>query len=159
MFVEWNHTHKPTVLGVATGAVAGLVAITPGAGFVGPISAMIIGAVAGLVCYLAVVMKARLGYDDSLDVVGVHGIGGTWGALATGLFASAAVGGADGLFFGNPAQMTPQIVSVLGTIVYAGVLTWVILKILDATVGLRVSDEDEQMGLDLSQHNESGYAV
>jgi Amt family ammonium transporter len=159
MFLEWKHRNKPTVLGVATGAVAGLVAITPGAGFVGPLSAMIIGAVAGLICYMAVVWKTRLGYDDSLDVVGVHGVGGTWGALATGLFASAAIGGTDGLFFGNAAQMVPQIVSVLGTIVYAGVLTWVILKILDAVVGLRVSDEDEQMGLDLSQHNEAGYGV
>jgi Amt family ammonium transporter len=161
MFMEWKHTGKPTMLGVATGAVAGLVAITPGAGFVGPISAIIIGAVAGIVCYYAVVMKTRLGYDDSLDVVGVHGVGGTWGALATGLFASTAVnaGGADGLFFGNAAQLWPQILSILATWIYAGVGTWIILKILDATMGLRVSDEDEQMGLDLSQHNEAGYVM
>jgi len=157
MLVEWKHSEKPTMLGVATGAVAGLVAITPGAGFVGPMSALIIGAVAGLICFYAVVLKVRLGYDDSLDVVGVHGVGGTWGALATGLFASAAVGGTDGLFFGNPALMIPQIVSVIGTVVYVGVVTWIILKILDATMGLRVSDEDEQMGLDLSQHNEAAY--
>lgn len=157
MLVEWRHSDKPTMLGVATGAVAGLVAITPGAGFVGPMSALIIGAVAGVICYYAVVLKARLGYDDSLDVVGVHGVGGTWGALATGLFASAAVGGTDGLFFGNPALMIPQIVSVIGTMVYVGVVTWIILKILDVTMGLRVSDEDEQMGLDLSQHNEAAY--
>ncbi len=159
MLVEWRHRDKPTVLGVATGAVAGLVAITPGAGFVGPVSSLIIGAVAGIVCYYAVVAKVRLGYDDSLDVVGVHGVGGTWGALATGLFASAAVGGTDGLFFGNPAQLWLQILSVLGTIVHAGVLTWIILKILDAAIGLRISDEDEQMGLDLSQHNEAGYTL
>lgn len=159
MIVEWRHSGKPTMLGVATGAVAGLVAITPGAGFVSPVSAIIIGAVAGAVCYFAVVIKARLGYDDSLDVVGVHGVGGTWGALATGLFASAAVGGTDGLFAGNPGLMGPQIVSVLGTIVYAGVLSWVILKILDMAIGLRVSEEEEQMGLDLSQHNEAGYAA
>jgi Amt family ammonium transporter len=157
MLVEWKHSEKPTMLGVATGAVAGLVAITPGAGFVGPMSALIIGAVAGMICYYAVVLKTRLGYDDSLDVVGVHGVGGTWGALATGLFASAAIGGTDGLFFGNPALMIPQIISVVGTLIYAGVLTWIILKILDATMGLRISDEDEQMGLDLSQHNEGAY--
>ena len=157
MLVEWKHSEKPTMLGVATGAVAGLVAITPGAGFVGPMSALIIGAIAGLVCFYAVVLKVRLGYDDSLDVVGVHGVGGTWGALATGLFASAAVGGTDGLFFGNPALMIPQIVSVIGTLIYVGVVTWIILKILAATMGLRVSDEDEQMGLDLSQHNEAAY--
>jgi Amt family ammonium transporter len=159
MIVEWRHSGKPTMLGVATGAVAGLVAITPGAGFVSPMSAIIIGAVAGAICYFAVVLKVRLGYDDSLDVVGVHGIGGTWGALATGLFASAAVGGTDGLFAGNPALMGPQMVSVLGTIVYVGVLSWIILKILDLTLGLRVTEEEEQMGLDLSQHNEAGYAA
>jgi Amt family ammonium transporter len=159
MLVEWKHSGKPTMLGAATGAVAGLVAITPGAGFVSPMSALIIGVVAGFVCYYAVVMKMRFGYDDSLDVVGVHGIGGTWGALATGLFASEAVGGSNGLFFGNAAQMGPQIVSIVVTWVHAGVLTWIILKILDATIGLRVSDEDEQMGLDLSQHNEAGYVL
>jgi Amt family ammonium transporter len=122
-------------------------------------SAILIGAVAGAICYFAVVLKVRLGYDDSLDVVGVHGIGGTWGALATGLFASAAVGGTNGLFAGNPALMGPQMVSVLGTIVYVGVLSWIILKILDLTLGLRVTEEEEQMGLDLSQHNEAGYAA
>jgi Amt family ammonium transporter len=159
MIVEWRHSGKPTMLGVATGAVAGLVAITPGAGFVSPMSAIIIGAVAGAICYFAVVLKVRLGYDDSLDVVGVHGIGGTWGALATGLFASAAVGGTDGLFAGNPALMGPQMVSVLGTIVYVGVLSWIILNSLDLTLGLRVTEEEEQMGLELSQHNEAGYAA
>jgi Amt family ammonium transporter len=106
-------------------------------------------------------MKSRFGYDDSLDVVGVHGIGGTWGALATGLFASIAVNsaGADGLFQGNAAQLGKQIVGILATWIYAGVGTWVILKILDSSMGLRVSDEDEQMGLDLSQHNEAGYTM
>lgn len=159
MIVEWRHGGRPTMLGVATGAVAGLVAITPGAGFVSPVSAIVIGVVAGAICYFAVVIKVRLGYDDSLDVVGVHGVGGTWGALATGLFASAAIGGTNGLFAGNPALMGPQILSVLGTIVYAGGLSWIILKILDATIGLRVSEEEEQMGLDLSQHNEAGYST
>ncbi len=159
MVVEWRHGGRPTMLGVATGAVAGLVAITPGAGFVSPVSAIVIGAVAGAICYLAVVLKVRLGYDDSLDVVGVHGVGGTWGALATGLFASAAVGGTNGLFAGNAALMGPQILSVVGTIIYAGVLSWIILKVLDVTIGLRVTEEEEQMGLDLSQHNEAGYAA
>jgi Amt family ammonium transporter len=161
LFVEWQHRGKPTMLGAATGAVAGLVAITPGSGFVGPIAALIIGAVAGAICYFAVMMKSRFGYDDSLDVVGVHGVGGTWGALATGLFASSAINaaGADGLFFGNIALLGPQIVSILATWVYAGVGTWILLKILDASMGLRVSDEDEQMGLDLSQHNEAGYVM
>jgi Amt family ammonium transporter len=160
-FVEWKHRSKPTMLGAASGAVAGLVAITPGAGFVGPVSAIIIGGVAGAVCYYAVVMKSRFGYDDSLDVVGVHGVGGTWGALATGLFASVAVNeaGKNGLFFGDVTLLGPQILSILATWIYAGVGTWIILRILDATMGLRVSDEDEQMGLDLSQHNEAGYTM
>jgi Amt family ammonium transporter len=161
MFVEWKHSGRPTILGAATGAVAGLVAITPGAGFVRPVPAIIIGGIAGIVCFYAVVMKSRFGYDDSLDVVGVHGVGGTWGALATGLFASAAVNpaGKDGLFLGNAAALGPQIVSIVATWVYAAVGTWIILKILDATMGLRVSGEDEQMGLDLSQHNEAGYTM
>jgi Amt family ammonium transporter len=160
-FVEWKHRGKPTMLGAASGAVAGLVAVTPGAGFVGPVPALIIGLVAGMLCYYAVVMKSRFGYDDSLDVVGVHGVGGTWGALATGLFASAAVNsaGADGLFAGNVALLGKQIVSILATWVYAGVGTWILLKILGSSMGLRVSDEDEQMGLDLSQHNEAGYTM
>lgn len=159
LFVEWKHSGKPTMLGAATGAVAGLVAITPGSGFVSPLPALIIGAVAGIVCYCAVVMKSRFGYDDSLDVVGVHGIGGTWGALATGLFASEAVGGTNGLFFGNSALMGPQLLSIVATWVHAVVLTWIILRILDVTMGLRVTGEDEQMGLDLSQHNETGYVM
>ncbi len=159
MIVEWRHSGRPTMLGVATGAVAGLVAITPGAGFVSPLSAIFIGGVAGAICYFAVVLKVRLGYDDSLDVVGVHGVGGTWGALATGLFASAAVGGTNGLFADNAALMGPQILSVVGTLVYAGGLSWIILKVLDATLGLRVTEEEEQMGLDLSQHNEAGYSA
>jgi Amt family ammonium transporter len=161
MFVEWKHSGRPTILGAATGAVAGLVAITPGAGFVGPVSAIIIGGIAGIICFYAVVMKSRFGYDDSLDVVGVHGVGGTWGALATGLFTSAAVNpaGKDGLLLGNAAALGPQIVGIVATWIYAAVGTWIILKILDAIMGLRVSSEDEQMGLDLSQHNEAGYAM
>ena len=159
--VEWCHRGKPTMLGAVSGAVAGLVAVTPGAGFVGPISALIIGLIAGILCYYAVLMKNRLGYDDSLDVVGVHGVGGTWGALATGLFASVAVNsaGGDGLFFGGGALLVKQVVSILATWLYAGVGTWILLIILKASMGLRVSTEEEQMGLDLSQHNEAAYTT
>jgi Amt family ammonium transporter len=161
MFTEWMTRGKPTVLGAASGAVAGLVAITPAAGFVGPVSSIVIGAAAGALCYSACNFKSRLGYDDSLDVVGVHGVGGTWGALATGLFASKAVNeaGGDGLFFGNPGQLWTQIVAVAATVAMAVVLTYVILKVVDALVGLRVSDEDEMAGLDLSQHSETAYAM
>ena len=160
MAVEWLYRGKPTVLGAASGAVAGLVAITPASGFVGPMSSLIIGAAAGGLCFAAVMLKSRLGYDDSLDAVGIHGIGGTWGALATGLFASKAInpGGADGLFFGNPGQLWIQFVAVLATWVLAFVGTLVILKIVDWTMGLRVSDEEEQLGLDLSQHDERAYS-
>ncbi len=161
MFTEWMTRGKPTVLGAASGAVAGLVAITPASGYVGPVSSIVIGALAGVICYTACNLKARFGYDDSLDVVGVHGIGGTWGALATGLFASKAVnpGGADGLFFGNPAQLGTQAVAVVTSFVLAGVATFVILKIVDAVMGLRVTEEEEVAGLDLSQHSETAYAL
>ncbi len=161
MTMDWLLRGKPTALGAASGAVAGLVAITPGAGFVGPISSIFIGIGAGILCATACNIKTKLGYDDSLDVVGVHGVGGTWGALATGLFASTAInpGGADGLFFGNPGQLWIQFVAVLATWVLAFVGTLLILSILKALMGLRVSGEEEQMGLDLSQHNERGYAL
>ena len=160
MFTEWATGGKPTLLGAATGAVAGLVSITPAAGFVSPGSAIIIGAGGGILCYAACNLKARLGYDDSLDVVGVHGVGGIWGALATGLFASTLVkpGGANGLFFGNAGQLWIQFVGVVATMVFAFVGTMVILGILNVTMGLRVSDDEEQMGLDLSQHEERGYS-
>ena len=159
VFAEWIIKGKPTSLGVASGAVAGLVAITPASGYVGPISSVILGAVAGVVCYLAVLAKSKLGYDDSLDVVGVHGIGGTWGAIATGLFASKAINAsaADGLFFGNPGQLWIQIVAVLATIIYSFVVTLVILYIVKAVMGLRVSEEDEVAGVDTSVHGEAGY--
>ena len=160
VFTEWISRGKPTVLGAATGAVTGLVAITPAAGFVSPLSALFIGLVAGILCYAAVNMKTRLGYDDSLDVVGVHGIGGTWGCLATGLFASTAVnpGGANGLFFGNPEQLVIQFISVAATWVFAFGGTLVILYVLKAIMGLRVSADEEVTGLDLSQHGEVAYA-
>jgi len=158
---EWVTKGKPTVLGAATGAVAGLVAITPAAGFVGALSAIIIGVGAGVFCYAACNLKTKLGYDDSLDVVGVHGIGGIWGALATGLFASTAInpGGADGLFFGNPAQLKIQAIAVAATCAFAFIGTTIILGVLKAIMGLRVTQEDEMMGLDLSEHSESAYAL
>ena len=161
MVVEWIHRGKPTALGIASGAVAGLVAITPACGFVGPMSAIVIGLAGGAVCYLAVSLKQKFGYDDSLDVVGVHAVGGTLGALMTGLFASTLVNpaGADGLFFGNAAQLGTQALSVVAAWVYSFVVTFIILKILDATMGLRVSEEEESEGLDLSQHGESGYVL
>jgi Amt family ammonium transporter len=156
---EWIYKGKPTTLGAASGAVAGLVAITPASGFVGPLPALLIGLGAGIFCYTGVMGKNRLGYDDSLDVVGVHGVGGTWGALATGLFASKVINdaGENGLFFGNPGLLGIQTVAVLVTWVYAFAMTLIILKILDWTMGLRVNDEEEETGLDLSQHSETGY--
>jgi Amt family ammonium transporter len=160
MFFEWIHTGKPTTLGAASGAVAGLVAITPGSGFVGPISAIIIGGLGGAICYGGVLLKSRLAYDDSLDVVAIHGLGGTWGAIATGLFASTLInpGGANGLFFGNPGQLWIQLVSVISTMIFAFVMTLIILKIVDITIGLRITEEDEVRGMDVSLHNEAGYS-
>ncbi len=161
MMAEWIYRGKATVLGAASGAVAGLVAITPASGFVGPLPAVLIGSVAGAVCYIAVNLKNKLGYDDSLDAVGVHGVGGTWGAIATGLFASKVINSAgnDGLFFGNASLLWKQLISVGAAWVYSFVVTLIILKVLDWTIGLRVSEEDESDGLDLSQHGESGYML
>jgi len=153
--VEWGYRGKPTLLGAASGAVAGLVAITPAAGYVGAVSAIVIGLGGGAVCYLGVFLKNKMGYDDALDVLGIHGIGGTWGALATGLFAS--VGGGTGLFFGNPGQIVIQAIGVGATWAFAGVGTFIILKIVDGAVGLRVSKEEEVLGLDLTQHSERAY--
>jgi Amt family ammonium transporter len=152
---------KSTTLGAASGALAGLVAITPAAGFVGPVSAIIIGFAAGMICYMAVIAKSRFGYDDALDVVGVHGVGGLWGALATGLFASKVINpaGSDGLFFGNPHQFVVQGIAAGSAILYSLVLTFVILKVIDIIIGLRVTEEDEVQGLDLSQHSEVGYSL
>ena len=160
MFAEWIHHGKPTTLGAASGAVAGLVAITPAAGFVSPVAALIIGGLAGVICYGGVMAKSRLGYDDSLDVVGIHGVGGTWGALATGLFASTVVNpdGANGLFFGNPGQLWIQFLSVVVTCIFAFAMTFAILKILDLIMGLKVSREEEIQGLDVTQHSEAGYS-
>ena len=159
MVMDWTFRGKPTVLGAASGAVAGLVAITPASGFVGPISAIWIGIGGGVLCSIACSLKPQLGYDDSLDVVGVHGVGGTWGALATGLFASKAINAAgnNGFFFGNPGQLWIQFVTVVATWILAVVGTYIILSVVRAIVGLRVADDEERMGLDLSQHNERAY--
>lgn len=161
VLIEWFHHGKPTVLGAASGCIAGLVAITPGAGFVGPVPSVIIGLIAGILCYLAVaVLKAKLGYDDALDAFGVHGLGGTWGAIATGLFASKQINsaGADGLFFGNPEQLTIQLIAVGVAWVFAAVGTFVLLKIIGLFTNLRADENDESAGLDITEHGERGYA-
>jgi Amt family ammonium transporter len=161
MFTEWASRGKPTVLGAASGAVAGLVAVTPAAGFVTPMASIVIGAVAGVICYTACNFKTKLGYDDSLDVVGVHGVGGSWGAIATGIFATKTVNdaGGDGLLYGNPKQLVIQLVAVVVTLLLGFIMTTIILKVLDAIMGLRVTEEDEMAGLDLSQHSETAYAI
>jgi Amt family ammonium transporter len=161
-FIEWMRNGKPTIFGVASGAVAGLVAITPAAGFVSVIPAIAIGILVSLFCFGAVsIIKPKLGYDDSLDAFGVHCVGGIWGALATGLFASKVVNpaGADGLFLGNPRLFLVQLAAVLVTIVYTALATLVIYKVVDAIVGVRVDEKDELIGLDLTQHRERAYTV
>ncbi|GAB6179655.1 ammonium transporter [Desulfotomaculum defluvii] len=161
VLAEWIHHGKPTVLGCVSGAVAGLVAITPAAGFVAPMPAVIIGLVVGPLCYFAVaVVKTKLGYDDALDAFGIHGVGGTWGAIATGLFASKSVNeaGADGLFYGNAAQLSTQVIGVAATVVFAALATFLILKVISIFTSLRVSEDDEVMGLDSSVHGETAYA-
>ena len=160
--IDWILARKPTVLGAATGAVAGLVAITPASGFVSPISSIWIGLIVAVVCYIAVaVVKQKLAYDDSLDAFGVHGVGGTVGALVTGLFAQKVInsGGADGLFFGNPHQFLVNAIAVGAVIVYSVVVTFIIAKVLDLIMGLRVKEQDEAIGLDNTQHKESAYTL
>ncbi|MBI5571003.1 MAG: ammonium transporter [Desulfomonile tiedjei] len=161
VFAEWILKEKPTTLGLASGAVAGLGSITPASGFVGPGAALIIGAVAGVICYGGVLAKDKLGYDDSLDVVGIHGVGGVWGTLATGLFASKLINadGADGLFYGNASLLGLQVVGVVATIVYCAVVTGVILLVIKALMGLRVTDEEEDAGVDTSEHGETAYSL
>lgn len=157
MFIEWIKHGKPSVLGIVTGAVGGLVAITPASGTVGPMGALVIGFASGAICFWgATSLKGKLGYDDSLDAFGVHGIGGIVGALLTGVFTATALGGA-GMDVGIGLQVWKQFLSIVITIVWSGVLSFIILKIVDAIVGLRVEEDDERMGLDLSQHNERGY--
>ncbi len=160
--LDWIFNEKPTVLGTATGAVAGLVAITPAAGYVSAVSAIVIGLLVSVFCYMAVtILKPKFGYDDALDVFGVHCVGGIWGALATGLFASKAVNpaGADGLFFGNPKLFLIQLAAVAVTFVYSFIVSLILYKIVDAVMKVRVTERDETLGLDLSQHHENAYTI
>ena len=159
MFLSMRESGKPSAVMTATGAVAGLVAITPASGFVGPVAAILIGAGVGLVSWFCIKLKNQRGWDDSLDVWAVHGMGGLWGAIATGLFASAAYGvGVDGLFSGGPISVvTTQIIASVASIAYAGIVTFVLLKILDSTLGLRVDSKDEEAGMDISVHAEEAY--
>jgi Amt family ammonium transporter len=163
--VEWRHRQKPTALGVASGLVAGLVAITPAAGYVAPWAALLIGLLAGMACYAGVLAKYKYGYDDSLDAFGVHGVGGIVGALLTGIFAKARTFpgsdkpfGTDGALYGNPKLLGVQAVTSLVAAVFAGGVTWILLKLIDRFIGLRVPVSDEREGLDTTQHGETGYA-
>jgi Amt family ammonium transporter len=161
ILMDWFVKGKPTALGAASGAVAGLVAITPAAGFVSPLASIAIGALGGIVCFSAVSFRAKTGLDDSLDVFGVHGVGGTLGALLTGVFAWTAInaGGRDGLLHGNAKQLGIQAFAVLVTWVYSAVVTFVLLKLIDAVVGLRVTNDGEEAGLDVDQHGENAYGL
>ena len=161
MTVSWLHKGAPSVLGAAAGAVAGLVAITPASGYVDVSAAILIGLGAGTFCYVGIQLTKRLKVDDALDVFGVHGIGGMWGALATGIFATVAVNSAaaDGLAFGNPGQLGVQAIAVLASVTYSAVMTFVILRLIDVFVGLRVPEDEEVLGLDASQHREAAYTI
>src|SRR5256712_5573059 len=161
MTVSWLHKGAPSVLGAAAGAVARLVAITPASGYVDVSAAILIGLGAGTFCYVGIQLTKRLKVDDALDVFGVHGIGGMWGALATGIFATVAVnaGATNGLAFGNPAQLGVQAIAVLASVTYSAVMTFVILKLIDVFVGLRVPEDEEVLGLDASQHREAAYTI
>ncbi|OIO38705.1 MAG: ammonia channel protein [Candidatus Omnitrophica bacterium CG1_02_46_14] len=160
--LDWKFNKHPTMLGMITGVVAGLVAITPASGFVGPMDAIWVGAGVSIICYFFVaVVKPKLGYDDALDAFGVHGVGGIWGALATGLWANKAVNpaGNNGLFYGNPGLFIVQLKTVLVTVIYSFVVTFILLKVVDALLGARVAEQDEKIGLDLTQHREAGYTL
>jgi Amt family ammonium transporter len=160
--IEWQQHGAPTILGAATGAVAGLVAITPACGFVNPMNAIFIGILVSVFCYIAIAkVKAAFKYDDALDVFGIHGVGGIWGTIATGLFAEKAVNeaGANGLFFGNVHQFLVQIMLIIVAAVFAAVMTWILFKFVDALVGMRVEKKDEIIGLDLTQQSEAAYTV
>jgi Amt family ammonium transporter len=162
MTVSWIVHRRPSVLGAAAGAVAGLVAITPASGYVSVSASIIIGLGAGVLCFFAVtVIKERFGVDDALDVFAVHGVGGTWGAIATGIFASVAVNaaGANGLINGNPQQVLTQVIAVVVAWVYSGTMTFVILKAIDAVIGVRVPEDEEVLGLDTTQHGEVAYQL
>jgi Amt family ammonium transporter len=161
MTVSWLHKGAPSVLGAAAGAVAGLVAITPASGYVDVSAAILIGLGAGSICYAAIQVTRRLKVDDALDVFGVHGVGGTWGALATGIFALTAVNpaAANGLIAGNPGQLGIQAIAVGSSIAYSAIMTFVILKVIGLFVGLRVPENEEVLGLDASQHREAAYQI
>jgi Amt family ammonium transporter len=160
LIMEKLRDGKASVLGGITGAVAGLVAVTPASGFVTPMAALVIGFLSGVICYAAVVIvKKKFGYDDSLDAFGVHGVGGALGAVLTGVFASSAIGGEAGLFEGGTQQFINNVLGVVLTWVFAGVATFVILKIVDAMVGLRVDDAAETGGLDVHEHGEEAYQI
>jgi Amt family ammonium transporter len=156
VLLDWVRNGKPTVIGICTGAVAGLVAITPAAGFVGVLGAVVIGIVVSVVCFFMVsVVKHKFGYDDSLDAFGVHGIGGIIGALLTGLLATPAIQSSySGLFYGNPKQLMIQLIATVVTIVFSGVMTWILFKVVDGMVGIRATQKEEIAGLDITQHNE-----
>jgi Amt family ammonium transporter len=160
VIIEWLHRGKPTMFGAATGSIAGLATVTPASGFISPISALIVGLAAGSVCYVALNMKAKFGYDDSLDAFGVHGVGGILGTLATGLFAQTLINpaGSNGLFFGNPSLLVTQMIAVGVSATYSFVITVVLLKVIDMVVGLRIDEDDEHKGLDISQQGERGYS-
>ncbi len=155
--VSWLHKGSPSVLGAISGAVAGLVAITPASGFVDASAAIVIGMAAGATCYGAILLRERMKVDDALDVWAVHGVGGTLGAILTGVFAVAAVGGASGLIDGNAGQVGKQLIAVVATWVYSGIVTFIILKLVDRFVGLRVEEDEEAAGLDSSQHGEVAW--
>jgi Amt family ammonium transporter len=159
--IEWIHRKKPTAFGIASGLVAGLVAITPAAGFVSPMSAVLIGLLVSPLCYFAVLQKERLGYDDALDAFGIHGVGGIFGALVTGVLADKSLNaaGADGMLHGNAAQLGVQALAVVAAVAYAGGVTAILMKLLDVTMGLRVSASDEREGLDATAHGEQGYSL
>src|SRR5438046_3106956 len=161
MTVSWLHKGAPSVLGAAAGAVAGLVAITPASGYVDVSASILIGLGAGVFCYTAIQLTKRLKVDDALDVFGVHGVGGAWGALATGIFATVAInsGAKDGLAYDNPGQLGIQAIAVAASITYSAVMTFVILKLIDVFVGLRVPESEEVLGLDASQHREAAYQI
>jgi Amt family ammonium transporter len=162
VLIDWIRNGKPTIFGSASGAIAGLAAVTPAAGFVSVVPAIIIGLLASLFCFIAVsIIKPKLGYDDSLDAFGVHCISGAWGVLATGLFASKLVNsaGANGLFFGNPKQFLVQLTAVGATLIYSFVVSMIIYKVIDLVIGVRVEEKEEAMGLDLTQHHERAYTV
>ena len=158
--LDWFINKKPTVVGIATGAVAGLVAITPAAGFVDVTGALVIGLLVSVFCFFMVsVVKVKFGYDDSLDAFGVHGVGGIWGAIATGLFASPLIQSAySGTFYGNSKQLGIQLMAIAATVIYSGIMTIILFKVVEKTLGIRATEEEEDAGLDITQHHETAYS-